>query len=325
MFVRRKTNPSGSISITVVDKSRGRYEVVRSFGSTRSVEEADLLENLAREFVRAQAGNPENLFGRMDDAQLRSYVATLPEGRIELCGPELVFGTLFDRLGLGGGHESLFRHMVVCRLYNPGGKKRVAGYLQRYLGSIPSDKEIFAAVDSLRLPDLRVSPLPARHCKVMSSQLPRTAFCLLMSADRRPVAGRLVERRFLNDSFFARLARQYGDSSPLTVERRGPEVKEYAAFFRITPSDLSAKPQLRRRRGRVEGHLCICLAALAIQLELERLLDEAGADVSLAQVREAVRTMRRVNYVSPYTSRPKSVLLPMDPTQKKLFSLLFSE
>ena len=78
MFVRRKINRSGSISISVVDKSRGRYEVVRSFGAAKTAAEADLLENRAREFVREQTGEPETLFDKMDEAQLRDYAAHRP-------------------------------------------------------------------------------------------------------------------------------------------------------------------------------------------------------------------------------------------------------
>ena len=121
MFVRRKSNKSGSISIYVVDKSRGRYTVVKSFGTVRTEAAADLLENKAREWVREQEGDPETLFDRMDEAQLRDYAATLPEGRLELAGPELLYGELFDRLGLGVGKEPLFRHLVLCRVFAGGG------------------------------------------------------------------------------------------------------------------------------------------------------------------------------------------------------------
>ena len=54
------------------------------------------------------------------------------------------------------------------------------------------------------------------------------------------------------------------------------------------------------------------------------LLAAAHETVSLAEVREAARTMFRLNYRSTYTNRPKSVLLPMTPLQKRLFDLLHS-
>ena len=81
---------------------------------------------------------------------------------------------------------------------------------------------------------------------------------------------------------------------------------------------------LRRKSGRVEGHLCVCLAAYAVQVELERCLAAAGLSLSPAEVRDAARTLFRLHYISPYTSRPKSVLLQMTPLQKQLFDLFHS-
>ena len=54
-------------------------------------------------------------------------------------GTALFFGWLFDRLGLGAGRDDLFRHLVICRLYNPGSKRRTAEYVSRYQGIYPGD------------------------------------------------------------------------------------------------------------------------------------------------------------------------------------------
>ena len=42
MFVRKKKNRSGSVSIVVVDKSRGRFREVRQFGVAHTEAEADV-------------------------------------------------------------------------------------------------------------------------------------------------------------------------------------------------------------------------------------------------------------------------------------------
>ena len=154
MFVRRKINKSGSISIYVVDKSRGRYDVVKSFGTAKTAAEADLLENRAREFVRDQTGEPDTLFGGMTEAQLRDYASTLDQGRIELAGPELLYGGIFDRLGLGEGRDALFRHLVICRLFNPGSKRRVVDYVRQYLGTSIEVKPVYNLLDQLHLSDI---------------------------------------------------------------------------------------------------------------------------------------------------------------------------
>ena len=62
MFVRRKTNRSGSISVHVVDKSGGGYKVIKTFGTASTSYEADLLENKARQYIRERTGQLESLF-----------------------------------------------------------------------------------------------------------------------------------------------------------------------------------------------------------------------------------------------------------------------
>lgn len=307
-----------------MDKSRGRYEVVRSFGSVRTAAEADLLENKAREFVREQEQEPETLFGRIDAEQLRDYARTLDQGRIELAGPELVFGELFDRLHLGAGRSPLFRHLVICRLFDPGSKLRTVGYLQRYLGESCAPAAIYSLIDGLHLTDFRIgTETPSAAC-LLPTPLSRVPFCLLLDAAGRPVAGRLLDRRADGkagrEKSMQRLARKYGAPGPVVVERAGARGKNLSEAFRMSPKDLNVRPMLRRKKGRVEGHLCICLAAYAVQVELERLL--AAHALTLPAVREAVGTLFRLNYVSPHTRRPKSVLIRMTLLQKQLFDLI---
>ena len=327
MFVRRKANKSGSLSIYVVDKSRGRYEVVKSFGTVWTAAEADLLENKAREWVREQEGDPATLFDHMSEAQMREYASTLPEGRLELAGPELLYGELFDRLMLGVGMDPLFRHLVLCRVFAPGSKLRVRDYLHRYLGEKPCADVIYQVVDGCFLSEVVASDKVPAVCFVLSTALPKVPFCLLLAADGTPVAGRLIERKGTlakHNLAIQRFAKKYGAVEPVVVVRRGEEARRLSAFFKMGKKDLAFKPMLRRVKGRVEGHLCICLAAYAVERALSALLAATYETTSLADVREAARTMYRLNYRSTYTNRPKSVLLPMTPLQKQLFDLLHS-
>ena len=54
MFVRRKVNKSGSISVHVVDKARGKYRVVKVFGPVESEQEVARLERQARTYIRPE-------------------------------------------------------------------------------------------------------------------------------------------------------------------------------------------------------------------------------------------------------------------------------
>lgn len=326
MFVRRKRNPSGSISIYVVDKSRGRYDVVRSFGTVKTVVEADLLENRAREWVRAQEGDPGTLFDRMDEVQMRAYATSLPGGRLELAGPELFYGEIFDRLALGAGMDPLFRHLVVCRLFDPGSKWRTIYYLQRYLGTPFLPEDIYSLVDRLRLTELRVSPAAPATVYLLPTPLARTPLLLLVDADGRPVAGRLFDRKgntgAKGEKSIQRLARRFGALEPVRIVKGSGVPAELPAIFRMSKKDLAVKPFHRLKRGRVEGHLCVCLAAFAVQAELDRCLAAGGLSIPSADIRDAARSLYRLNYISGNTGRPKSVLLQMSPLQKTLFDLI---
>ena len=119
MFVRRKVNRSGSISVHVVDKSRGGFKVIKTFGTASTAYEADLLENKARQYIREQTGQLENLFGDPGEEILNAFLAGLHNAQIQVAGPELIFGSLYDRIGYGTIENELFRHLVICRLFNP--------------------------------------------------------------------------------------------------------------------------------------------------------------------------------------------------------------
>ena len=92
--------------------------------------------------------------------------------------------------------------------------------------------------------------------------------------------------------------------------------------FRMNKSDLRVRPIYHRLRNRIEGHICICFTAYTVLLELERLLKAAGSTLTLARVRETVKTMYRLNYISPNTRRPMSALLRMDTEQKQVYDLV---
>ena len=159
----------------------------------------------------------------------------------------------------------------------------------------------------------------------MATAVPKLPFCLLLAADGTPVAGRLIERKGTlakHNLAIQRFAKKHGAAEPVSIVRRGEEARRLAAFFKIGKKDLAFRPLLRRPKGRVEGHLCICLAAFAVEHALKNILAGAPRNITLGDVRDAARTMFRLNYRSSYTNRPKSVLLPMSPLQKALYDLI---
>lgn len=149
MFVRRKANKTGSISVQVVDKSKGRYRVIKSLGTGSTEAEVVRLEEKARQYVRELTGTNRSLFENEDEIKLEDFLSTISNSQIQVIGPEIIFGTLYDRIGYGRINNELFRHLVITRLFNPGSKLKTIDYLFRYQGVVYNISKIYRFLDNL--------------------------------------------------------------------------------------------------------------------------------------------------------------------------------
>ena len=147
MFVRRKPNKSGTTSVQVVDKSRGSYRVIKSFGTGRTETELLSLERKARVYINSLNG--PSLFGSDEDDRVEDFVGSISNGQIQVIGPELVFGTLYDHIGFGAIKEDMFRHLVISRLFSPGSKLRTVDYLLRYQNHLYEISSVYRFLDRL--------------------------------------------------------------------------------------------------------------------------------------------------------------------------------
>lgn len=153
MFVRKKKNKSGSISVQIIDKSK-RYRVIQSLGSSINPDEIGRLAENGRQIIRGSHGNDRQLklfsTKTKEELVIESFLQNVSNAQIHTIGPELIFGALFDRLGFRAIKNDLFRHIVVARLAYPVSKLKTADYLYRYRGlSIQVDK-IYRFLDTLK-------------------------------------------------------------------------------------------------------------------------------------------------------------------------------
>ena len=149
MFVRKKANASGSVSVQVIDKANG-YRVAKSIGAAREPDEVQRLVAVGKAFIVQQRQQrvlfPEN---QHDDAVVRNFVKTLQNASIRTLGPELIFGRLFDEIGFNVIPEELFRAIVITRLVYPTSKLKTVDYLYRYQGRTVSADRIYMFLDRL--------------------------------------------------------------------------------------------------------------------------------------------------------------------------------
>ena len=150
MFVRKNRNRSGSVSVQIISKETKRYRVVETVGTSKDPEEIEKLVVEAKNRINYPA-NQAQLFSTLSktDLAIKNFLAGLSNSQIHTIGPELIFGTLFDRLGFGIIKEKLFRHIVIARLAYPTSKLKTVDYLYRYRGIATEIDTVYRFLDNL--------------------------------------------------------------------------------------------------------------------------------------------------------------------------------
>lgn len=146
MYVRKKANKSGVISVQVVDKSSGKYKLVKTIGSSDKAQELSNLVSKGKEYIIKATGVQE--FDFNDYEQIYSQVLTSITSH-KLVGIDLVLGKIFDDIGFNRIEDELFKDLVIYRLVYPKSKLKTTEYLYRFAQKDYSEDDIYRYMDKL--------------------------------------------------------------------------------------------------------------------------------------------------------------------------------
>lgn len=146
MFVRKKKNKSGVISIQVIDKSTGKYRVLKTIGSSANKTEIDQLYEDGIQWIKTYTGTQE-----LDFTDYRYHTDLVLDGleEISVRGPELLLGKLFDQVGFNQLNDDLFKQLVFARLCYPSSKLKTSDYLFKYQNKVIDVQTIYRYMDKL--------------------------------------------------------------------------------------------------------------------------------------------------------------------------------
>ena len=147
MFVRKKPNKSGKVSIQVIDKSSGKYKVVKTIGSSNDPSEINRMIDEAKQFVKAKSGIIEMDFTNYKKLYLEVLSSIQTH---KLVGIEYVLGKIFNEIGFNTIKDELFRDLVLYRIVYPKSKLRTVEYLNRYSNKQYNEDEIYRYMDKLQ-------------------------------------------------------------------------------------------------------------------------------------------------------------------------------
>lgn len=170
MFVRKKKNKSGVISVQVIAKIDGKSRLVKTIGSSAKVDEVERLVEEGQAYIRTYAGQQEidfsNTAGLLKSAF--THISSLTE-----VGTELLLGRIFDDIGFNLIEEPLFRKLVFARLSNPVSKLKTSAYLLRHKNIEVPVQQIYRYMDKLHSSQKQeVEAISYRHTlKVLNNQI----------------------------------------------------------------------------------------------------------------------------------------------------------
>jgi transposase len=151
MFVRKKKNPSGVVSVQIIDKSNGRYRVLKTIGSSSDVSDIEDLYRLGKRWLSDRLGE-QDMFAEQDreyeEKQTIGYLLNNIEN-ILLNGTQLVLNPVFELTGFDSIEDTILKHLVVLRICQPQSKVATVNYLKSYFDEDIDLNKIYRYLDKL--------------------------------------------------------------------------------------------------------------------------------------------------------------------------------
>ncbi len=124
MFIRKKKNSTGSISVQIVNKIGRKNKVLKTIGCSSVPEEIEKFQKQAEYDIH-------RLFGpTLFDSPLIPAITELSNDDIRIIGPELIFGSIYNKIGFSIIKEPLLKELAISRITHPGSKLRLSEYLR---------------------------------------------------------------------------------------------------------------------------------------------------------------------------------------------------
>ena len=151
MFIRRKPNKSGSFSIQVVDKIRGHYKLIKSFGSSKTEEDLAAMEKEASDFISTYGGQTVIDFERCRKEEEREHAEKLFESIVDIRqdGVRLILEPIYNAMGFDALGDETLKFLSIARICQPKSKVATVEYLKRYFDEDVNLNRIYRYMDTL--------------------------------------------------------------------------------------------------------------------------------------------------------------------------------
>jgi len=166
MFVRRKKNASGKVSVQLIEKVGRTNRLVETLGCSKDPVEVDRLAALGRDKMRKRQAQLAMDFNG-SEVRIAQFLQSIHH--IEPSGIEELVGKAFDSIGFHELQDEMFRMLVIARVVRPTSKLGTVDFLRRELRKVVEPDSIYRYLDKLedRL-KYRVHDIAFKHTKAIS-------------------------------------------------------------------------------------------------------------------------------------------------------------
>lgn len=146
VFVRKKKNKSGVISVQIINKSTGKYKMLKTIGSSSEPSVVEKLVEEGKLWIRKYIGQSE-----IDFSNEKEFTERVLENieQITVQGTFLLLGKIFDQVGFNTISDRLFKQLVIARLCFPASKLKTTDLLSKYQFLNINVQQVYRYLDKL--------------------------------------------------------------------------------------------------------------------------------------------------------------------------------
>lgn len=152
MFIRKKKNRSGTVSIVIVDKHGGKFKELHTVGIACNEEDISRLCEQGRNWINNHLRSPELDFDVHDSKEEELKHAKTMLDNIDsvlLNGAKLILDKVYDSIGFNKIDDNILRNLVIARLIQPMSKMATAEYLKSHFNEDINLSRIYRYLDKL--------------------------------------------------------------------------------------------------------------------------------------------------------------------------------
>ncbi len=146
VFVRKKKNKSGVVSIQIIDKSSGRYKMLKTIGSSLDPDRIQAFVEEGELWIKNKIGQTE-----LDFSNERDFTKSILDNieQIAVSGTSILLGGIFDEIGFDAIPDNLFKQLVIARLCFPASKLKTTDLLSKYQFLSVEVQHVYRYMDKL--------------------------------------------------------------------------------------------------------------------------------------------------------------------------------